>query len=289
MELSNVTDTTGTTQGYTSKQYDLPDMPTVVNSGIININVGGNFNYDGIRVIVTIDPSTNTPTTNSSSQVGFGGTIPNKLEVAPDFAVGTAADRYVFENIFKGATGKGEYISQSLTWDATAQGSNLIMTRKPYMDFTDGLWFEDFGKILNEKYAVTTGEGRKIFDKINYITNEADFRHIMASMAGNVYANINQREYDIAKAFEESLHILQDSSNNTKENIKVSLIGGKGKNKEETDGVTGYDYTTTGVLALREVERTYKHTFGYSLGYLHTGFEFKDGNESEEWVDTIQL
>jgi hypothetical protein len=22
---------------------------------------------------------------------------------------------------------------------------------------------------------------------------------------------------------------------------------------------------------------------------LHTGFEFKDGNESEEWVDTIQL
>ncbi|ACZ07201.1 Uncharacterized protein with a C-terminal OMP (outer membrane protein) domain [Sebaldella termitidis] len=289
VELSNVTDTTGTTQGYTSKQYDLPDMPTVVNSGIININVGGNFNYDGIRVIVTIDPSTNTPTTNSSSQVGFGGTIPNKLEVAPDFAVGTAADRYVFENIFKGATGKGEYISQSLTWDATAQGSNLIMTRKPYMDFTDGLWFEDFGKILNEKYAVTTGEGRKIFDKINYITNEADFRHIMASMAGNVYANINQREYDIAKAFEESLHILQDSSNNTKENIKVSLIGGKGKNKEETDGVTGYDYTTTGVLALREVERTYRHTFGYSLGYLHTGFEFKDGNESEEWVDTIQL
>lgn len=119
------------------------------------------------------------------------------------------------------------------------------------MDFTDGLWFEDFGKILNEKYAVTTGEGRKIFDKINYITNEADFRHIMASMAGNVYANINQREYDIAKAFEESLHILQDSSNNTKENIKVSLIGGKGKNKEETDGVTGYDYTTTGVLDIK--------------------------------------
>ncbi len=37
------------------------------------------------------------------------------------------------------------------------------------------------------------------------------------------------------------------------------------------------------------MERTYKHTFGYSLGYLHTGFEFKDDNKSEEWVDTIQL
>ena len=53
--------------------------------------------------------------------------------------------------------------------------------------------------------------------------------------------------------------------------------------------MTGYDYETVGVLALREVERTYRHTFGYSLGYLHTGFEFKDGNESEEGVDTIQL
>ena len=111
----------------------------------------------------------------------------------------------------------------------------------------------------------------------------------MASLAGNVYANINQRENDIARAFEDSLHILQDSTNNTKENVKISVIGGKGKNKEETDGVVGYDYTTTGVLALREVERTYKHTFGYSLGYVHTGFEFKDGNKSEEWVDTIQL
>ena len=111
----------------------------------------------------------------------------------------------------------------------------------------------------------------------------------MASLAGNVYANINQREKDIADTLEDSLHMLQNSTNNTKENVKISVIGGKGKNKEETDGVVGYDYTTTGVLALREVERTYRHTFGYSLGYLHTGFEFKDGNESEEWVDTIQL
>jgi hypothetical protein len=289
VDQSNVTDSTGTTQGYTSKQYEQDRFPTLTNTGVININVGGNFNYDGIRVIVTIDPSTNTPTTNSSNQVGFGGVIPDKLEVAPDFATGTASDKYVFENIFRGATGKGEYISQSLTWTATAEGANLVMTRKAYTEFTDGLWYEDFGRVLNEKYAVTYGEGRKIFDKINYITYEGDFRHIMASLAGNVYANINQREYDIAKAFEESLHLLQDSTNNTKENIKMSVIAGKGKNKEETDGVVGYDYTTTGVLALREVERTYRHTFGYSLGYVHTGFEFKDGNESEEWVDTIQL
>nr|WP_256478818.1 autotransporter outer membrane beta-barrel domain-containing protein [Sebaldella sp. S0638] len=111
----------------------------------------------------------------------------------------------------------------------------------------------------------------------------------MGSLAGNVYSNINQREDDIAKAFENSLSLLQGSKNNTKENVKVNIIAGRGRNTENTDGVTGYDYATTGVLALREVERTYKHTFGYSMGYLHTGFEFKDGNQSEEWVDTIQL
>ena len=42
-------------------------------------------------------------------------------------------------------------------------------------------------------------------------------------------------------------------------------------------------------MALREVERTYKHKFGYSLGYTHTNFEFNDGNESEELADTFQL
>ncbi len=289
VESSNIIDTTGTTQGYTSKQYSLPSMPTLINTGVINVNVGGNFNYDGIKVIVSIDPSTNTPTTSSSSQIGFGGVIPNRVEVAPDFSVGTAADRYVFQNIFRGATGKGEYISQSLTWDATAQGSNLVMTRKSYTDFTDGLWYEDFGRELNEKYAVTYGEGRKIFDKINYVTNEKDFRHVMAGLAGEVYANINQREDDIAKTFENSLDFIENSTNNTKENVKVNIIAGKGKNSEDTDGVVGYDYSTAGVLGLREIERTYRHTFGYSLGYLHTGFEFKDGNDSEEWVDTIQL
>ena len=163
------------------------------------------------------------------------------------------------------------------------------MSRKAFTEFTDGLWFEDFGTSLENNYLSASGDGVEIYNKTAYIPNEENFRHIMASLAGNVYANINQRENDIAGAFENSLHLLQDSTNNTKENVKISIIGGKGKNKEETDGVTGYNYTTTGVLALREVERTYRHTFGYSLGYLHSGFEFNDGNSSEEWVDTVQL
>ena len=193
------------------------------------------------------------------------------------------------QNIFRGLDGKGQYISQSLTWDATGQGSDIVMTRISYEKFTDGLWYEDFGRTLNKKYAGQTGDGLKVFDKIDMIQSEPEFRHAMASLAGNVYANINQREADIASILSNSHDFLQNSENNTKENVKINIIAGRGRTNEDTDGVVPYDYTTAGVLALREVERTYRHTFGYSLGYLHTGFEFKDDNKSEEWVDTIQL
>ena len=37
------------------------------------------------------------------------------------------------------------------------------------------------------------------------------------------------------------------------------------------------------------MERTYANKFGYSLGYARNSFEIEDGNNSEEWVDTLQL
>jgi hypothetical protein len=277
-------------QGYTTAAYKLPELPSLINSGEITIELGNKFSYENMKVIVKLDPTTNEATTSFSDTIGFAGTtIPGKLEIAPDFSQGTSADRYTFKNIFRGMDGTGEYISQSLTWDATGQGMDIVMTRIPYMDFTNGFWYEDFSSILNDKYANQTGDALKIYDKLDMIQSEPHFRHAMASLAGNVYANINQREEDMAGILEETLHTLQNSSNNTKENMKVSIIGVKGKTEEDTDGVVPYKYNSTGVLALREVERTYRHTFGYSLGYLHTGFEFEDHNNSEEWVDTIQL
>ena len=286
-----------------SPEYVLPQM---INSGLINIHVDDDkFSFSGVQLVVKVDPKKiiQTPGTNEymTDSVAFradgGGKIsmPSEpIQITPDFTQGTSASRYVFLDVFSGFSGKGQYVSQSLTWDATADpnnASNIIMTKLAYNKFTDGLWFEDFGKSLDEKYGTTglSEEGIKIFNKLDYITNEGDFRNVMASLAGNVYANINQREADIAKTFENSLDFIENSANNTKENVKVNIIAGKGKNSEDTDGVVGYDYSTAGVLGLREVERTYRHTFGYSLGYLHTGFEFNDGNDSEEWVDTIQL
>ena len=70
--------------------------------------------------------------------------------------------------------------------------------------------------------------------------------------------------------------------------MKINIIGGKGTTKEKTSGVNSYDYNITGVLALREVERTYKHKFGYSLGYTRTDFQI-DGTDNEDQADTVQL
>ena len=293
--------------------------PSIINSGVIKVSE--KFETDGINVVIKVDPSTVTvPTT---SEITLGGydpiahgadylisnatsieapsfNITNPLQITGNFAEGTNVKKYKLEDVIIPGSGSGidagvvPVVSKSLTWRATpvvnSSGNvDIWMEKIDYDEFTDGLWYEDFGRALDDKYFNAQGDAMKIYDKIDVIETESDFRHVMASLAGNVYANINQRENDIAKTFENSLHLLQDSANNTKENVKINVIAGKGKNKEETDGITGYDYTTTGVLALREVERTYKHTFGYSLGYVHTGFEFKDGNESEEWVDTIQL
>ncbi|MCP1222978.1 autotransporter domain-containing protein [Sebaldella sp. S0638] len=229
----------------------------------------------------------------------FAATEP--VVVLPDFSQHTNALAYKLEDVFVPTTpdggpnsGKVRVKSKSITWDVipneNADGNiDLWMVKIPYNVYTYGLWYDGFGKSLDANYAGANAEGIEIFDKIDYIDNEKDLRHIMASLGGNVYSNINQREEDIAEVFENSLGLLQNSHNNTKENVKINVIAGKGNRKEKTDGVVEYDSSYTGIMALREVERTYRHTFGYSAGYLHSGFEFKDGNESEEWVDTLQF
>jgi hypothetical protein len=293
--------------------------PTIINSGVIKVSE--KFKTDGINVIIDVDPSSiKAP---NPADIAAGGYEPSDLgadylisnavniqapefevtsplQISGNFAVGTNVEKYKLEDVVIPNSGFGSNTasvpvqSKSLTWRAVpvinAKGNlDIWMEKIPYDDFTGGLWYEDFGKALDQKYFKAEGDALKIYDRLDVLENELDFRHLMASLAGDVYANINQREEDIARTFESSLDLLQHSKNNTKENVKIDVIVGKGENKEKTDGVQGYNYSAAGVLALREVERTYKHTFGYSLGYMHTGFEFKDGNNSEEWVDTIQL
>ena len=300
--------------GLTQTINSLYEIPSIINSGVINVNE--NFSVNGVEIAIKVDPATIRKATLPedagakfvSDSVKFNAPTfevdeNNPVIVTPDFTQGTNATVYKLKDVFNPTTPGGgpntgtvPVVSKSLTWEAIPQiNSNgnvdIWMKKIPYDKFTGGLWYEDFGKNLDKKYGVDgiSSEALNIFNKIDYISNEADFRHIMAGLAGNVYANLNQREEDIARIFENSLDLLQNSKNNTKENVKINVIVGDGKRKEDTDGVVGYDYKATGIQALREVERTYRHTFGYSLGYMHTGFEFNDGNNSEEWVDTVQL
>jgi hypothetical protein len=304
---------------YYVESGDTYTTPTIINSGVIKVSE--KFETDGVNVVIKVDPTTvRKPTTAEVTTEGYdisdsgadylisnavrieapSFNITSPLQITGNFAEGTNVKKYKLEDMIIPGSGNGvkeglvPVISKSLTWTATpvyngAGNVDIWMEKIDYTKFTDGLWYQDFGRALEDNYETAGVQGIKIYDKIDVIETEKDFRHVMGSMAGNVYANMNQREEDIARALEGSLDLLSDSVNNTKENIKMNIIAGKGKTKDDTDGVTGYDYFTTGVLALREVERTYKHTFGYSLGYLHTGFEFNDGNQSEEWVDTMQL
>ena len=95
--------------------------------------------------------------------------------------------------------------------------------------------FTIFGKALVKSYfnpnilGGNTGDTLAIYDKLDLIKEEQTFRNVVSDLAGNVYANINQREDDIVKTFEDSLSILQDSKNNTKENVKINIIADKGK------------------------------------------------------------
>ena len=285
-------------------------VPGIINAGIINVNE--NFETNGLDISIKADPDS-MRTAEITEDMGaafvsdavkfyapsFSTTDP--VNVMSGFAVGTHAETYKLKDVFNPITEEGgpnsglvKVRSKSLTWSATpiinSRGNvDIWMQKIPYDEFTSGLWFEDFGPALDEKYKGATGDAGLIFDKIDTIETEYDFRRTMSNLAGDMYANMNQREETIADVFESSLNLLQNSKNNTKENVKVNVIAGKGSVSEDTEGVLGYDYETAGVLALREVERTYKHTFGYSAGYSHTNFEFEDGNNSEEDVDTVQL
>ncbi len=289
--------------------------PSIRNAGLIKVN--DNFTIDGFNMIIEPDLTSHKAeayvdslgenymfvVNNTYLDVKGDLTVSasDTIIIMPTFTKGTSANVYKLENAItaggqiKLTDGKTNIKSGSLTWEITpvdtTNGYDLYAQKIDYDNFTSGLWYEDFGRALDEKYLTPEGEyeRKEIFEKIDTITNEKDFRTAMASLAGDIYANMNQREYDIARAFENSMDLMANSANNTKENIKLNVIAGKGKNKEETDGVVGYDYTTAGVLALREVERTYRHTFGYSLGYMHTEYDFDDTGNNKEKAETIQL
>ncbi|MCP1226759.1 autotransporter outer membrane beta-barrel domain-containing protein, partial [Sebaldella sp. S0638] len=160
--------------------------------------------------------------------------------------------------------------------------------------FTNGTHYDSLAKVLDENYVIDgilggqTGDALAMYDKLDLITDSKTLGKAMQDLTGEMYSNTTRRMEDVSDIFADSMDVLQNSDNNTKENVKINVIAGKGKTKENRNGILPYDYSSAGVLALREVERTYRHTFGYSLGYLRTDFQFEDTNNEDE-ANTIQL
>ncbi|WP_435309946.1 autotransporter domain-containing protein [Sebaldella termitidis] len=296
-------------------------LPSIINAGIIKVDE--KFEINDMNLTIKVDPKTvRLPTIEEITMEGYdiedlnGGFLVsnavsikapsfdfngNTTKIDPLFTQGTNARVYKFENVFdptteEGGQNSGELSikSGSLTFEAipnvNSRGKiDIWMKKINYNEFTQGSWQNQFAENIEGKYLNAIGDALKIYDRIDLITEQDELNERFSELAGSIYANMNQREQTIADVFGDSLEILQNSKNNTKENVKVNIIAGKGRIRDKTEGITGYDYTSTGVQLLREAERTYKHTFGYSFGYLHTGFEYIDSGSSEEKSDTIQL
>ena len=286
-------------------------IPSIINSGVINVNE--NFSNIGTRISIKVNPgSVQKPTLPEDSDVEFVSDSvkfnapyfevdkDNPIIITADFSQTTNALTYKLKSVFNPMTPNGgpnsgivSVKSASLTWRAIPVVNNkgtvdIWMEKIPYKEFTAGKWYEQFGNALDSKYSGASGDALKIFDKIDMIETNEQFDRIIPGLAGNMYANMNKREENIADMFGDALDILKNSENNTKENIKVNIIGGKGKIEEKTPGVLGYDYSTVGAVIFREVERTYQNKYGYSFGYTHTNFDFDDSSESEEDVDSLR-
>ena len=294
------------------------EVPSIINAGVIKVDE--RFDLDGLNLTIKVDKSTFTiPTANVIFKESYAPEDVNAkflvssatTIVAPSFnfgdgpigidesfTQGTNSRVYKFENVFdplspSANSGDLSVKSNSLTFNAVPSINDngkidVWMEKINYSEFTQERWYDEFAKNIESSYESAAGDALKLYDKLDLITKEDDLEYLFDRLAGNMYSNINKREEDISNVFKNTLYLLQNSENNTKENVKIGVIGGKGSTKEDTYGVPDYDYDTFGVLALREVERTFRHKFGYSLGYTRTDFQMDEALD-EDQADTIQL
>ncbi|MCP1226222.1 autotransporter domain-containing protein [Sebaldella sp. S0638] len=296
--------------------------PSIINAGVIKVD--GKFELNGVNLTIQVDPDTiRKPEMNEiimdqymSEDIKAQFLASNSVHFTADsfdfsspamidtlFTQGTNALAYKFENVFMAkdidSVKSITVDSHSVTFKAIPSinengNADIWMEKIPYQDFTKGSHYNEIAGILDENYVIEgilggqTGEALELYDKLDLITNSNTLGRTMGDLTGEMYSNTTRRMEDVSDIFADSMNVLQSSENNTKENVKINVIAGKGKTKENRDGVLPYDYSSVGVIALREVERTYRHTFGYSLGYLRTDFEF-DGTNNEDEANTIQL
>ena len=296
---------------------DVYEIPSITNAGVIRTNE--KFLVSERAVIqIKVDPTTVVPAnplpsgyapedSNAvflvSDSVKFTApefTLRN-VKITPDFSQGTNISVYKLEDVFIPTTpggginyGTGDILSKGIFWEAipnvNSEGNlDIWMKRITYTDILGGTWLGEFAAKLDEKYDGAQGNLLKFYDRLDMVEDVNTLNVLMGGLSGNIYANINQRVQDIDRVFQNSLDLLLNTGKSEDKTVKLDIITGKGSREENKSGVVGYDYTTAGVLALKEKDMSENRRAGYFIGYLHTSFEFNDGNNSEEWVDSVEI
>ncbi|WP_035901418.1 autotransporter outer membrane beta-barrel domain-containing protein, partial [Fusobacterium necrophorum] len=126
-----------------------------------------------------------------------------------------------------------------------------------------------------------------IFKSLDNITTHGEFAQAIANVRGDVYSNIQERMKTVESIFEKSYREVLDSYNVTRDVNKFSIINSKGKHRDNTFGVAGYDYSSVGILYLNDREGfRYGGKYGWSAGLLGSDFDFK-GETSKDSKEKV--
>ena len=116
----------------------------------------------------------------------------------------------------------------------------------------------------------------------------------MSELRGDIYSTTQRRMQDIQRAVDSSWDELEKQYNISKDSSKYSVIHKYGEFRDDTIGVDDYDYTTYGLLYMKEYEgRNYLDKHGFTLGFAVSKFEFDDNgkydNKSKEDVYSVRV
>ena len=176
---------------------------TVTNSGTITVNnnscTGAGCTNDGVHIYIDGDSTLNNASLMSFSSAldtaSLGGGELNMMEggvlEAPEISgeVGVATsvvssgfeDTYTMEDaIISDDTSGLNLKSQSVMFDASLDGQDIVMTKKSFEDVTEN---SSFGAFLENNYAASNNES--LFERLKSQTSQAGFDDMVSSLQGD--------------------------------------------------------------------------------------------------------
>ena len=251
-----------------------------INNKVINggtLNVKGALNMEGLG----LDVSTGKTVVDAKSISGVA-------EVLPSFSRGNSEQKVTIKDVFRtGVVGafSGDVKSKSVSWIAkiskepgsSTTTSDITMVRIPYNSLISGERYKNLASGLEDiRSKIGKDSSSPIFKSLDNISSHRDFARAVANIRGDVYSNIQERMKTVENSFDKSYNELLSSYNKTRNVDKFSVIYTGGEHKDNTLGVSGYEYKSTGVLYLNDREAfTYGGKYGWSAGIVGSNFEFK--------------